>query len=107
MTGDRLNTSSPTAAAIALTTAPKPAPTGASPTPRAPTGVSGSGMSSAAERSVSEVALDCGFCHLSQFAADYKRVFLESPSATRRAVGRSRLSRVAHYEAGPVAFAAR
>ena len=42
--------------------------------------------SSAAERSVSEVALDCGFCHLSQFAADYKRVFLERPSATRRAI---------------------
>ena len=63
--------------------------------------------SSASERSVSEVALDCGFCHLSQFAADYKRVFLESPSATRRSVARSRLTRVAHYEAGPVAFAAR
>ena len=44
--------------------------------------------SNAAERSVSELALDCGFCHLSQFAADYKRVFLESPSATRRAAER-------------------
>jgi len=63
--------------------------------------------SSASERSVSEVALDCGFCHLSQFAADYKRVFLESPSATRRAIGRARPARLAHYEAGPVAFAAR
>jgi len=63
--------------------------------------------SSPAERSVSEVALDCGFCHLSQFAADYKRVFLESPSATRRAIGRSRPSRPANYEAGPAAFAAR
>jgi AraC family ethanolamine operon transcriptional activator len=62
---------------------------------------------SAAERSVSEVALDCGFCHLSQFAADYKRVFLESPSATRRATGRLRPARTARYEAGPVAFAAR
>ena len=60
-----------------------------------------------AERSVSEVALDCGFCHLSQFAADYKRVFLESPSATRRAIGCARTTRLARYEAGPVAFAAR
>ncbi|HEY6123633.1 MAG TPA: AraC family transcriptional regulator [Steroidobacteraceae bacterium] len=64
-------------------------------------------MSSPGERSVSEVALDCGFCHLSQFAADYKRVFLESPSATRRASGRARPARVARYETGPVAFAAR
>jgi AraC family ethanolamine operon transcriptional activator len=63
--------------------------------------------SSPAERSVSEVALDCGFCHLSQFAADYKRVFLESPSATRRAAGCARPARVARYETGPVAFAAR
>jgi AraC family ethanolamine operon transcriptional activator len=63
--------------------------------------------SSAAERSVSEVALDCGFCHLSQFAADYKRVFLERPSATRRAIDCARSGRLARYEAGPVAFAAR
>jgi AraC family ethanolamine operon transcriptional activator len=63
--------------------------------------------SSAAERSVSEVALDCGFCHLSQFAADYKRVFLERPSATRRAIKCARSSRLAGYETGPVAFAAR
>jgi AraC-like DNA-binding protein len=63
--------------------------------------------SSSAERSVSEVALDCGFCHLSQFAADYKRVFLESPSATRRAISAARPARVARYETGPVAFAAR
>ncbi|HEU5134795.1 MAG TPA: AraC family transcriptional regulator [Steroidobacteraceae bacterium] len=61
----------------------------------------------AAERSVSEVALDCGFCHLSQFAADYKRVFLESPSATRRAIGRARTARVARYETDPAVFAAR
>ncbi len=39
---------------------------------------------SAAQLSVSEAALDCGFSHLSQFAADYKRTFLESPSATPR-----------------------
>lgn len=63
--------------------------------------------SSAAERSVSEVALDCGFCHLSQFAADYKRVFLESPSATRRAVGGARPARLARYETEPLAFAVR
>jgi AraC-like DNA-binding protein len=62
--------------------------------------------SSATERSVSEVALDCGFCHLSQFAADYKRVFLESPSATRRAIVAVRPARAARYEAG-LAFAAR
>jgi len=62
--------------------------------------------SGAAERSVSEVALDCGFCHLSQFAADYKRVFLESPSATRRAIGCAQPARLARYETG-LAFAAR
>jgi AraC-like DNA-binding protein len=63
--------------------------------------------SSAAERSVSEVALDCGFCHLSQFAADYKRVFLERPSATRRAVECARPGRLARYEEAGPAFAAR
>ena len=63
--------------------------------------------SNAAERSVSEVALDCGFCHLSQFAADYKRVFLESPSATRRAAERPGSTHVARYETGAVAVAAR
>jgi AraC-like DNA-binding protein len=56
--------------------------------------------SNPAERSVSELALDCGFCHLSQFAADYKRVFLESPSATRRAAAHSGLARLARYESG-------
>jgi AraC family transcriptional regulator, ethanolamine operon transcriptional activator len=34
--------------------------------------------------SISEIALDSGFCHLSQFAADYKRLFMESPSTTRQ-----------------------
>jgi AraC-like DNA-binding protein len=62
--------------------------------------------SSAAERSVSEVALDCGFCHLSQFAADYKRVFLESPSATRRAIAALRPARMNRYDT-ELAFAAR
>ena len=33
-------------------------------------------------RSVSEIALDCGFWHLSQFAMDYKLLFGESPSIT-------------------------
>lgn len=37
----------------------------------------------AAERSISEIALDAGFSHLSQFAADYKKMFGESPSGTR------------------------
>jgi AraC-like DNA-binding protein len=62
--------------------------------------------SNAAERSVSELALDCGFCHLSQFAADYKRVFLESPSATRRAAERPATTHVARYDAS-AAVAAR
>jgi AraC-like DNA-binding protein len=44
--------------------------------------------SSASQLSVSEAALDCGFSHLSQFAADYKRMVLESPSATLRAYPR-------------------
>lgn len=35
-------------------------------------------------RSISEIALDCGFWHLSQFAVDYKRLFRESPSVTFR-----------------------
>ena len=35
-------------------------------------------------RSISEIALDCGFWHLSQFAVDYKRLFGESPSVTFR-----------------------
>ena len=44
--------------------------------------------SDASQLSVSEAALDCGFSHLSQFAADYKRMFLESPSATPRSYSR-------------------
>jgi AraC family ethanolamine operon transcriptional activator len=35
-------------------------------------------------RSISEIALDNGFWHLSQFAVDYKRLFGESPSVTSR-----------------------
>ena len=35
-------------------------------------------------RSISEIALDSGFWHLSQFAADYKALFGESPSMTFR-----------------------
>jgi AraC family transcriptional regulator, ethanolamine operon transcriptional activator len=34
--------------------------------------------------SISQIALDCGFWHLSQFAVDYKRLFGESPSVTIR-----------------------
>ena len=37
-------------------------------------------------RSISEIALDAGFSHLSQFVVDYKRVFGETPSDTRRSV---------------------
>jgi AraC-like DNA-binding protein len=37
-------------------------------------------------RSISEIALDTGFSHLSQFVIDYKRVFGETPSTTRRRV---------------------
>jgi AraC family ethanolamine operon transcriptional activator len=35
-------------------------------------------------RTVSELALDTGFWHLSQFASDYKKFFGESPSQTHR-----------------------
>jgi len=63
--------------------------------------------SNPAERSVSELALDCGFCHLSQFAADYKRVFLESPSATRRAAPHPGATHISRYDSGAVAIAAR
>ena len=35
-------------------------------------------------RSISEIALDSGFWHLSQFAVDYKALFGESPSTTFR-----------------------
>ena len=39
---------------------------------------------SAVKRSISEIALDAGFSHLSQFTVDYKKVFGETPSTTRR-----------------------
>lgn len=38
----------------------------------------------AERRTITELAMDCGFWHLSQFAADYQRFFGESPSASRR-----------------------
>jgi AraC-like DNA-binding protein len=63
--------------------------------------------SSASQLSVSEAALDCGFSHLSQFAADYKRVFLESPSATARAGEYFRVAHVTRYEPAAVAAAVR
>jgi len=63
--------------------------------------------SNSAEHSVSQVALDCGFSHLSQFAADYKRAFLESPSATVRAIDCRQAARVTRYDTGPAAAVAR
>jgi AraC family transcriptional regulator, ethanolamine operon transcriptional activator len=42
---------------------------------------------SQSHRTVSELALDTGFCHLSQFASDYKKFFGESPSQTHRRAG--------------------
>ena len=38
---------------------------------------------SAQQRSISEIALDNGFWHLSQFAADYRKLFGETPMNTR------------------------
>ena len=35
-------------------------------------------------RSISEIAMDAGFWHLSQFAVDYRRFFGETPTETRR-----------------------
>ena len=46
-----------------------------------------------AERTITEIALDCGFWHLSQFAVDYRRFFGESPSAVQRPAPDTRLSR--------------
>jgi len=40
------------------------------------------------ERSISEIALDYGFWHLSQFAVDYRKFFGETPTATRLRVSR-------------------
>jgi AraC family ethanolamine operon transcriptional activator len=40
--------------------------------------------SSSARRTITSIALDSGFWHLSQFAADYQKFFGESPSITRR-----------------------
>lgn len=45
-------------------------------------GVRRSFIQNAASASVSEVASDWGFWHLSQFATDYKKLFGESPSQT-------------------------
>ena len=41
------------------------------------------------QRSISEIAMDVGFWHLSQFAGDYRRFFGETPTETRR-LARSR-----------------
>lgn len=48
-------------------------------------------------RSIADVAAEWGFWHLSQFAADYRRLFGELPSATAR--------RVTQRTSGPVKFA--
>jgi AraC family transcriptional regulator, ethanolamine operon transcriptional activator len=40
--------------------------------------------SEASDRSISEIALDHGFWHLSQFSVDYRRFFGETPSTTRK-----------------------
>ena len=37
-----------------------------------------------AEHSITEIALDHGFWHLSQFAADYRKFFGETPTSTRQ-----------------------
>ena len=39
---------------------------------------------SASQRSITEIALDQGFWHLSQFAVDYRKLFGEAPSWTRK-----------------------
>ena len=52
-------------------------------------------------RSVSVIALDCGFWHLSQFAVDYKLVFAESPSATYRRT-LAQLPRAERRRAAPI-----
>jgi AraC family ethanolamine operon transcriptional activator len=39
---------------------------------------------SGSQRSISEIAMDAGFWHLSQFAMDYRRFFGETPTETRR-----------------------
>ena len=36
------------------------------------------------QRSISEIATDVGFWHLSQFSSDYRRLFGETPTETRR-----------------------
>lgn len=38
------------------------------------------------ERTIAEIATDCGFAHLSKFAKCYRQRFAESPSATRKKI---------------------
>lgn len=40
------------------------------------------------KRSISEIAMDTGFWHLGQFAADYRNLFGETPTETRRRLAR-------------------
>lgn len=41
---------------------------------------------STSQRSITEIALDQGFWHLSQFAVDYRKLFGETPSSTRKKI---------------------
>jgi AraC-like DNA-binding protein len=55
-----------------------------------------------ATRSISAIALDAGFTHLSQFVVDYKRVFGETPSTTRGSVlGPARIEIRRHWLSKP------
>jgi AraC family transcriptional regulator, ethanolamine operon transcriptional activator len=60
-------------------------------------------------QSISEIALDCGFWHLSQFSVDYKRLFAESPSVTYRRTQAQlpRIGRRSLSTAGPAVLSAR
>src|SRR5690348_17219773 len=49
---------------------------------------------------ISDIAIRCGFSHFGRFAADYRRLFNETPSATRRRV-RAQASARFHAEADP------
>jgi AraC-like DNA-binding protein len=51
--------------------------------------------------SISALALDAGFQHLGQFAVDYKRLFLESPSATRRRLAKGGAAPAGAAQADP------
>ena len=52
-------------------------------------------------RTISEIALDSGFWHLSQFAVDYKALFGESPSMTFRRTQAELPARAGRARAAP------